>query len=71
MGSVSWVVMDTMPGLFAKVRLQDGGKVYLVVSLDHVQQMVKLTSTTGMPHDISNVPIDVIYEVLEGPPNLF
>jgi hypothetical protein len=63
--------MDTMPGLFAKVRLQDGGKVYFVVSLDYVQQMVKLTSTTGMPHDISSVPIDVIYEVLEGPPNFF
>ena len=58
MGSVSWVVMDTMPGLFAKVRLQDGGKVYLVVSEDPAQH-------------IPNVPIDVIYEVLEGPANLF
>lgn len=58
-----------MPGLFARVRLQDGGKVYLVVSLDAIQQMVKLTSTTGMPHDIPNVPIDLIHEVVEEPPN--
>jgi hypothetical protein len=63
--------MDTMPGLFAKVRPQDGGKVYLVVSVDPIQQTVKLTSTSGMPHDIPNVPIDVIHEVVEGPTDRF
>jgi hypothetical protein len=61
--------MDTMPGLFAKVRLQDGGKVYLVVSVDPVRQIVKLTSTSGMPHEIPDVPIDVIRELVEGPPD--
>jgi hypothetical protein len=61
--------MDTMPGLFAKVRLQHEGKVYLVVSVDPARQMVKLTSTSGMPHDIPNVPINVIHELVEGPPD--
>ena len=63
------VGMDTMPGLFARVRLQDGGKIYLVVSVDPVQQMVKLSSSTGLPHDIPNVPIDAIHELVEGPPD--
>ena len=58
-----------MPGLFAEVRLQDRLKVFLVVSVDPVQQIVKLTSTSGMPHEIPDVPIDVIHELIEGPPD--
>jgi hypothetical protein len=60
--------MDTMPDLYAKVQLQDRGKVYLVVSVDPVQRTVKLISTTGMPHEIPDVPIAAIHEVEEGPP---
>ena len=66
-GSAIWIAMDTMPGLFAKVRLQDRGKVYLVVNVDPVQQMANLISTGGMPHEIPDVPIDVIHELVEGP----
>jgi len=68
-GRLFWVAMDTMPGLFAKVRLQDRGKVYLVVNVDPVQQLVKLISTSGMPHEIPDVPIDAIHELVEGPPD--
>jgi hypothetical protein len=58
-----------MPGLFAEVRLQDRLKVFLVVSVDPVHKLVNLISTSGMPHEIPDVPIDVIHEVVDGPPD--
>ena len=63
--------MDTLPGLFAKVRLQSRGKIYLVVNVDPVLQKVKLLSTSGMEHAIPDVPIDAIHELVEGPPEGF
>lgn len=60
--------MERMPGLFARVRLQERGKVYMVVKVDHDLQWVKLVSTSGMQHVIPDVPIDVIHELVEAPP---
>jgi hypothetical protein len=61
--------MDILPDLFAKVRLQSRGKVYLVVNVDPLSMRVRLLSTTGMSHVIPDVPIAAIHELVEVPPD--
>jgi len=60
--------MDTMPALFAKVRLNRGGDVYLVVDLDLDRKLVELVSITWSGRLIRELPCAAIHELVEGPP---
>ena len=50
-------VMNTTPGLLAKVRLNRRGEVSLVVDVDYNRKMVELPSITGAQHLVPVVPI--------------
>ncbi len=62
--------METLPELLAKVRLKRKGEVYLVVDVDASRETVELISVAAArePHLIEDVPIAVIHELVEGPP---
>jgi hypothetical protein len=62
-------MMDTLPELLAKVRLQQRGDLYLVVDVDTDRKVVELISITGVQHLVPDVPITAIHELVEGPPD--
>ena len=61
--------VETTPELLAKVRLNRSGDVYLVVDVNLDRNVVELMSLNGSRHLVPDVPVAVIHELVEEPPD--